>query len=526
MVHRRPEKKRVKRSGTVSLLILVGALLLYLLLQLNSVLRSFSTAEFWGIIDLSLSVVFTLTILGAVLIVIFENKEPVKATAWILVLVLLPLVGIIFYLFFGRNFRKERLFSRKELHDQERLQELSYQQQGSLPLHQRFKDHLMHSKLRTMILLLNSNKALLTQKNRTRLLEAGDSTFQRFFEAIRQARHHIHLESYIIEEDRTGKELRDLLVQKAREGVETRVIYDDVGSWSLSREFLDSMREAGVRIHPFLPVRFPLLASQLNYRNHRKVLIIDGNLAFSGGMNIADKYRFEDPNLGPWQDAHLEVQGEAVKSFQAHFLTDWYFVEGEVVNGSEYFSPQEVEDEEWIQVATSGPDSEYASIMQAYFSAIVNAREKVLISNPYFIPNESIFTALKVAALSGIQVQLLVPGATDSWVTKAAGNSYLGELMDAGVRVFEYWKGFTHSKVMAVDDVFASVGSANMDHRSFDQNFEINTLIYDRERAVEVRKMIEKDLSHSKEIDPYAFEERPIHQKLKESVIRLFAPIL
>lgn len=526
MKSRKQEKKRVKRSGTVSILILFGALLLYLLLQLSSLVRSYSSSELWGVLDVGLSIVFTLTMIGAVIIVVLENKEPVKATAWILVLVLLPVIGIIFYIFFGRNYRKERLFSRKELEDREHLQELSYQQQDRLPLHERFDDALMQSKLRTMLLLLNNNKALLTQRNRSYLLEAGEEAFERIFKAIREARHHIHLQSYIIQEDRTGKALRDLLVQKAREGVETRVIYDDVGSWALSKDYLRSLRQAGVQILPFLPVRFPLLASQLNYRNHRKVLIVDGEKALTGGMNIADKYRFEDPVLGPWQDAHLELEGEAVKSLQAVFLTDWYFVKGELLQGDVYFKGKEVEEEEWVQVVTSGPDSEYASIMEAYFSAIVNAYERVLIANPYFIPNESIYTALKVAAMSGIEVQLILPGVTDSWLTKAAANSYLSDLMDAGVQVYEYQKGFIHSKVMAVDDVLASVGSANMDHRSFDQNFEVNTLIYDRKQVTEVRKMLERDLANSIELDPVEFDKRPFTTKFQESVIRLLAPIL
>ncbi|MFB6258240.1 MAG: cardiolipin synthase [Flavobacteriales bacterium] len=523
---RRVKKKRIKRSGTVSLLILLGALFLYLLLQLNAVLSSYSSKEFWDIVDLGLSSVFSITILAAVVIVILENKEPVKATAWILVLVLLPVVGIICYIFFGRNFRKERLFSRKELHDQERLDQLTHQQQSSLPLESSIQDRSMSSKLRTMILLLNNNKALLTQKNRTRLLTAGETAFERIFDAIRNARHHIHLESYIINEDSTGKALRDLLIHKAREGVETRVIYDDVGSWSLSRDFLHTLQKAGVRIRPFLPVRFPLLASQLNYRNHRKVLVIDGGLAFSGGMNIADKYRFEDPVLGPWQDVHLELEGEAVKSLQAVFSIDWFFVEGERLEGSPYFNPPRVDEDKWVQVVTSGPDSEYASIMEAYFSAIVNAREKILIANPYFIPNESIFTALKTAAMSGVEVHLIIPGVTDSWITKAAGNSFIGELLDAGVHVHEYWNGFIHSKVMTVDDAFVSIGSANLDHRSFNQNFEVNTLIYDHEQAIEVRQMLESDLENSHEIDPVRFSERPFSKKFQESVIRLFSPLL
>lgn len=526
MKARKQDKKRVKRSGTVSLLILFGALILYLLLQVSAIVSSYSSSELWEEIDLGLSIVFTLTVLAAIIIVVLENKEPVKATAWILVLVLLPVIGIIFYIFFGRNYRKERLFSRKELKDQEQLQELSHIKQDRSLLQVGSDDDRMRSKLRTMTLLVNNNKALLTTKNRCQLLEAGEESFDRLFSAIREAQHHIHLESYIIEEDRTGKALRDLLIHKAHQGLETRVIYDDVGSWALSQDYLRSLRKAGVQIHPFLPVRFPLLASKLNYRNHRKLLIVDGEKAFTGGMNIADKYRFEDPVLGPWQDAHLELEGEAVKSLQAVFLTDWYFVKGELLKEDLYFNSKVVKEENWIQVVTSGPDSEYASIMQGFFSAIVNAVDKVLIANPYFIPNESIYTALKVAAMSDVEVKLIIPGVTDSWVTKAAANSYLSDLMDAGVQVYEYQKGFIHSKVMAVDDVFASVGSANMDHRSFDQNFEVNTLIYDREQAAEVRKMLERDLGNSRELDPLLFHNRPFATRFQESVIRLFAPVL
>lgn len=474
-----------------------------------------------------LSLLYLITVIFVCLLIIFENRAPEKTLSWVLVIALVPFIGILIYIFFGQNYRKRKIFSSKGVVDTDYLHMAAIKQIESLDARLEPKPDEIKSMRHLMMLMLNNEKSVLTDNNHISLLNNADETYSSMLEEIRRARHHIHLQVYRFDIDSTGNEFLDLLVQKVSEGVEVRMIIDDVGSWSFKKKNTEKMRMAGIQIFPFFPVRFPLLASKINYRNHRKILVVDGKTGFIGGMNIADKYLYGLPRLGKWRDTHLRIRGDAVAGMNRIFLTDWFFLSGEIlVRQNKYFPVQEeVEGDSWIQLASSGPDSDWASIMQAYFYAIATAREKIYLCSPYFSPNESILNALKTAALSGKDVRLLIPEKSDSLVANWNTRSYVSELLNAGIRVYFYVSGFNHSKYIVVDGVFSSVGSVNIDTRSFDMNFEITALIYDGEFAAKLEEFFMDDLGKSKEVLPDLWEGRKRSEKYKESLFRIFGPL-
>ena len=321
--------------------------------------------------------------------------------------------------------------------------------------------------------------------------------------------------------------LIEILIAKAKAGVEVRIIYDDVGSWGLPKKCKQEMREAGIQIYPFLPVRFHKIASNANYRNHRKIIVIDGETAFVGGLNFADRYLNGVPGIGEWRDTHLQVKGEVATSLQTVFLIDWYFVRQELLLNREEYLPYVREEGNVItQVVSCGPDSDWASIQQAYFTLINMAKKYVFISTPYFMPGETTLNCIKAAAMGGVDVRILLPHRTDSWLTHWCSRSFVEELLAAGVKVYWYQKGINHSKVIVVDGIVASVGTANVDMRSFEQNFEVNLIVYDRNFARDIAASFMDDLKESREESMHKWKFRSDKDKVRESVARLFAPLL
>ena len=468
--------------------------------------------------------VFILVVLGWL---IGEKRDPGKSWAWIAAIVLLPAVGFILYMVFGRNHRKEKRYSRKERSDLEiQMEILSSRQLYELnsPLFEHRPEVRKYKEIIT--LLLNNNRSLLTVRNRVKVLNDGSETFPALLEALRGAKLFIHIEYYIFEKDKIGREVANILMEKAREGVEVRFIYDDVGSWGLSPKFLNRMKRAGVKVHCFQRVVFPWLTSKINYRNHRKIVVVDGEAGFTGGINIAKRY-ITGTRLGVWRDTHLRIEGEAVAALNAVFAMDWYFVSREKLNDTgKYFPPAGIDIETPIQIASSGPDSDWASIMQAFFAAITKAKDHIYISTPYFLPNESILTAVEVAAMSGVDVRILLPEKPDSKIVHWATHSYIGELLDAQVKVYFYKKGFNHSKLIMIDGLFASIGTANMDNRSFDVNFEVTALLYDEKVTRELEEKFLEDLRFSEQATPKDWAERSRWDSFREGLARLFSPLL
>jgi cardiolipin synthase A/B len=361
----------------------------------------------------------------------------------------------------------------------------------------------------------------------TKVLTNGEETFQHIIAELKRARHHIHLEYYIVRHDQIGQEIKNILIEKASQGVKVRFMYDAVGSWQLSKSYINELKNAGIETVSFGPVRLPFLNNKFNFRNHRKIIVIDGNIGFVGGLNIGDEYLGRNKEIGFWRDTHLMLRGEAVRTLQLIFLQDWYYMTNHSFLTAEYLSPQiDHESHGGVQLIAGGPDNEWSVIKNIFFSMISAARESVWIASPYFIPDEDIFSALKVAALSGIDVRLLVPNRPDKRIVFHASRSYFPELMAAGVKVFEYERGFMHSKIIIVDGELASIGTSNMDMRSFHLNFEVNAFLFRTKSTLKLVEEYLNDLKHSKQIDLETFQQRHIGYRLLESTARLLSPLL
>jgi len=480
----------------------------------------------WSVFWQIFSLVFLVTAIPVAIMVILEKRSPFKTIAWILVLILIPLFGLIFYLFFGQEYRKQKLFSRRGIKSLSKIRKLTTRQLREIE-HEHFPlepDVQDYKKL--IRLLLNNSDSLLTTGNQCKILNNGTETFEAIFKAIKNARHHIHLEYYIIENDKIGQKTIELLKAKSREGVEVRVIVDDVGSWSLKSWFFEDLRATGIEVYPFMEVRFPRLTSRVNFRNHRKILIVDGKVGFTGGINIADRYIDGVQDIGPWRDTHLQITGDAVAALQVVFAADWYLVINENLSGKEYFPPLSEAEGTPVQITASGPDSDWESIEQAFFSAIANAKKYVYLTSPYLMPPASILSALKTAALSGIDVRIIIPEKSDAVIPKWCSFAYVEQLLEAGVKIYFYQKGFIHSKTLIVDDVFSSVGTTNLDFRSLETNFEINAFMYERKFTRSLLRHFIADLRDSREIKLHEWEKRVWHFKLRESLAHIVSPML
>ena len=480
--------------------------------------------DIWSIVIYGLLVFYFLLVIATVFTVLHERRDPVRALSWIAVVVLLPFIGLGLFIFFGQDYRKQKIFNRKEIKDLKQFELLSYKQLREID---NFSNPEVTDNREIITLLLNNSKSLLTTNNRLEVLNDGEQTFTSLIEALRQARSFIHLEYYIFENDTLGGEIAEILKEKARAGVEVRFIYDDVGSWNLKRSFIRSLREAGVQVHCFMPVVFPWLTSKINYRNHRKIVVIDGEVGYTGGLNIADRY-LHGTKYGPWRDTHLKIEGTAVHMLQLTFLTDWYFATGIQLQAKEkYLAVRDtVVGHTAVQIATPGPDSDRAAITQASFAAITKAVDHIYISTPYFMPGESLLTALKVAALSGVDVRIMLPSRSDSKIVYWASRSYITELLEARIKVYLYTEGFNHSKIMTIDSHFSSIGTANMDNRSFEDNFEVTALMYDREVTDRIELRFLHDLEGCERLTRRRWANRSRVELFKESVARLFSPLL
>ncbi len=485
-----------------------------------------SIHDFWPNLSIVFNWVYVLTVITITIIVISQNRSPHKTMSWILILILFPIVGIVFYLFLGQNYRKQKIFSRKGLVDFIKFEELSAKQLSDLARKTYIHNRYIKDKTKIVKLLLQNSKAILTHINRAQILNNGRDTFRTMFDEIRKAKHHIHLEYYILFSDNVGQELGQILVEKVNQGVKVKVIYDHVGSWELRNTFIKNLEKQGIEFGCFMPVRFPFLTGKINYRNHRKITIVDGKVGFVGGINIADHYIHGKPKIPFWRDTHLMLEGESVNALQIIFATDWFFLKKELLDSPDYFPKPLIDNNTLIQIVASGPDSDWASIMQAYFSSITLARKNVYISSPYLLPNESILTALKTAALSGIDVKILIPGYNDSHIVYYATLSFVKELIEAGIEVYFYRKGFNHSKIIMVDNAFCSIGTANMDYRSFSQNFEVNALIYDPVITSELTYWFLEDLKDSELIHYHEWIKRPVLDKFKANLARIASPFL
>ncbi|MCD8262394.1 MAG: cardiolipin synthase [Bacteroides sp.] len=456
-------------------------------------------------------------IIGTIIVVLLDNRNPVKTMAWILVLIFLPIVGLIFYFFFGQNSRREHMIGEKMYSRLLKKPKAEYEAQEVT--------HIPEQYANLINFFQSTNQALPFGGNRVNLFTDGYSFITALMKAIRSAKEHIHLEFYIFEDDPVGRLVRDLLMEKAREGVEIRLLYDDVGCWNVPNRFYEEMREAGIEVRSFLKVRFPLFTNKVNYRNHRKIAVVDGKTGFVGGMNIALRY-VRGFSWGIWRDTHMFIDGKAVHGLQTAFLLDWYFVDHTLITASRYFPKIGSNGYSLVQIVTSEPVGPWKEIMQGLVQAISKAERYFYMQTPYFLPTEPVLTALQTAALSGIDVRLMLPEKADGTIIQLGSNSNLADVLRAGIKVYFYQKGFLHSKMMVSDDHLSTVGSTNLDFRSFEYNFEVNAFMYDIETALRIKELFLADQHHCIQLFLKNWEKRPFRQKAKESVVRLLSPLL
>jgi cardiolipin synthase len=502
-------------------------------------------------INLILLIVYHLIVVMVIIRVLMENRQPSRTAAWALVIWFVPIVGIVLFFLFGTNTRRERMVSQRSMDQLTKRSMLGFVEQHDLHLPQQ---------QRTLInLFINQSMSLPFRDTAVTAYTDGYQFFPALMAAIATAKSHIHISIYIIEDDALGQLISDCLISKARQGVEVRLVYDDVGCWNVKSRFFERMREEGIEVAPFLPVRFPSFTSKVNYRNHRKLIVIDGTTGFIGGMNIALRYVKGVPSKKsggkkakdderecwePWRDTMLRVTGSAVYSLQRAFLIDWYFVDNTLLSDRKYYpastlnpppstlhlqpsalSPQP--STTVAQTVTSGPVAPYPEIMLGFVQVIQTARQYVYMETPYFLPTEPVLFALKSAAAAGVDVRLLVPLRCDSWIVDWASRSYLREVQEAGVRVSFYTAGFLHSKFMVSDDSVSTCGSTNIDFRSFENNFEANMFFYGSDTAMLLKRIFIADETTAMPLESMPRRLHPrFFGRLAESLFRLLAPLM
>ena len=455
------------------------------------------------IIIISVYVVITLAAMVAVLM---DNGQPAKTMAWIMVLIFLPVVGFILYFFFGRNTRKERFISQRSLDQLTKRSMLEFAEQ---------KDLKIPDEQEALIkLFTNQNWALPFKDNLVDIFTNGYDFFHSLLRDIGKAKHHIHIDSYIFNDDALGYMVADELIGKAQQGVEVRVIYDDVGCWNVKGDFFERMREAGIEVHAFMPVKFPAFTGKVNYRNHRK--------------NIATRY-IQGRSGQAWRDTHLRVRGGAVYGIQRAFLVDWYFVDRTLISNRRFYPDvsEKIKNDCLIQIVTSSPVSPWPDIMQGYVRILLQAKNYVYMETPYFLPTEPVLFAMRTAALAGVDVRLMIPYRTDAKLVEWASRSYVTQTVESGVKVYLYKAGFNHSKLLVSDNALCTVGSTNIDFRSFENNFESNAFIYDAQMARRLKQVFLQDVRDSVLLEDVKDLGRQTFVKnLWESLVRLISPLL
>lgn len=479
----------------------------------------------WWLITLEVLYVVLLIITSYRIII--DTRSSTKTLAYLLTVIFVPFIGIIIYFSVGVNYKKREIYSKKIIAGGS-LQSMVIQMMHDRNIKTIEDDNEQVFDKRISQFLFRANSSPLANNNHVEILKNGEEKFPKVLKAIANATKSIHIEYYIIEEGNVTDTLEKLLIKKVKEGVKVRVIYDDFGSSSIRKKLVPRWRENGIAIYPFYKIKLLFFANRINYRNHRKVIVIDGEVGFIGGINWSDRYYNQDGEDLYWRDTHLYLEGPIIASLQAIFLADWNFCSNLPIKPTPdlFESLNKKAGDKSVQIAAGGPDYATPTILFSLLHAIHNAKEYIYATTPYYIPDESLQNALCLMAQSGVDVRLLVPYKSDSKVVDAASRSYFKELLNSGVKIYRYQKGFVHAKTLAIDDQLSTIGTANLDYRSFDLNFEVNAIIYNSEITQELRKQFEEDINYSEEIEIVKWLQRSKAGKLFEKIAGLVSPLL
>ena len=468
-------------------------------------------------------VILVLNILFSLSLVFIERKDPTTTWAWILILMILPGLGFMIYVMFGQNLSRQKIFKKKIKFDEKKRKNLNDTYKVNKHCHdggEKFAD------LRK--LNFNHSGVKYTTNNKVNVYVNGKEKFRQLIEDIKKAKKFIHVEYYIFRGDTLGRKILEELTRKAKSGLEVRLLVDSMGSRKLTKKFLKEYIGAGGKFSLFFPGILPHINTRINYRNHRKIVVIDGVYGYVGGFNVGKEYINEDPEVGFWRDTHVRIEGEAVNDLNERFLLDWCHASGQEIDDYDKYSEEFKNDlgDVGIQIVTSGPDHKEEYIRNAYLKLINNAKKNLYLETPYLVPDSPILEALKISALSGVDVRIIIPGKPDHFFMQWAASSYVGELLEAGIKVYSYQNGFIHAKTIIADSTVISIGTANLDIRSFKLNFEVNAFIYDDRIAKNGEEQFMVDIQSSEEITKETYDNRSFSLKIKESLIRLVSPIL
>ncbi len=471
---------------------------------------------------------YIINIVFSLLIIFFQRRNPTTVWAWLLLLYFIPVLGFVLYLILGQNFRRERMFKMKEIEGEikyavRRQEESIYRKKLRLrdPELDRFKRLILYN--------LNEAEAVLTDNNDIRIFTDGREKFKTLLSEMDHARNYIHVQYYIIKNDELWKEIEEVLVRKARQGVEIRVLFDSMGCRGMHHSDWTRLEKAGIKVAEFFPALLGKLQLRVNYRNHRKIVVIDGRIGFVGGFNVGREYIGKDKKFGYWRDTHVCIEGSAVTSLAVRFVLDWNYAAREnlFLEDRLFEIPTYVRNgRDPVQIISSGPDSGSQEIRNNYLRLIHMARKNIYIQTPYFIPDDDIRDALEIAAKSGIDVRIMIPCKPDHPFVYWATYSYLGEMIEAGARCYTYDYGFLHAKCMCVDGLVTCMGTANMDIRSFSLNFEVNAVIYSARTTERLMDAFENDIAKSTLVTRKKYEQRDFIIRIKEQFCRLLSPVL
>lgn len=470
-----------------------------------------------NVLILVLEIIYALTIVSVIIVVISENKNPLKTLSWVMVLIFLPFIGLIWYLTFGQDFTKKQVISKRMYN---KLKRRPLDEIGALETFVYPEEHYNLIKL-----LKNVDNTPLLGGNSVEFFTNASDKYFVLLKDIENAKHHIHIVYYVFMDDEIGNKIKDALIKKSLEGVEVRLIYDGFGSRKTKKSFWEDMRKAGIESEPFLKLALPKFTSRLNYRNHRKIVVIDGKVGYMGGINIADRY-VKGFEWGQWRDTHVRIEGKSVQGLQSVFLIDWFFVTQTLITSRNYFPELPIFGDVSMQIVNSGPLSNDDEMSLGMLQAIYDAKKSIFIQTPYFIPPDSMSQALQAAAKRGLDVRIMVSAKSDVPLVQLASQSFIKQILKSGVKVYMYEDGFLHSKLMVFDSSLTLIGSVNFDFRSFEHNFEVEAFIYDEGVAEKALQIFVQDQHKSQIVSLRNWMKRPKRQKFMESFMRLFAPLM
>lgn len=482
--------------------------------------------QYFTYFTFNFSLLIVVNLLLSSVVVLLENKRPTSALAWLFFLNLFPVIGFFFYILLSENISRRKIFSytlkEKNIFDQILADQYQDFKLGNFSEFKEFSD-----RYKEMVLYHNRlSEAFYSQNNEIDFFFDGQAKFDALFKDIKKAKHHIHLIYYIVKSDRISRDLIDLLCQKAKSGVEVRFLIDHVGGRQLSHKLIRQMKAAGIEVSFFFPSKLKYINFKANYRNHRKLVVIDGDIGYTGGMNVGDEYIYSR-RFGHWRDTHMRITGDAVIALQMRFVLDWRAASKNfILLDEKYIHIKPRGNKVGLQIVSSGPDDINDQIKQGYLKIINEATKYIYIQTPYFIPDSSIMDALSIAAASGIDVRIMIPNMPDHPFVYTATKAYCMDMVEYGIRPYMYQGGFLHCKGIISDDMIASFGTCNFDIRSFRLNFEVNAFIYDAATATLLRRQFEQDLTKSQEIIMADVKKLTLLNRFHSAVARLFSPVL